>query len=387
MNLLAMTDQDNKKMDRIPLEEYRQRSAWFQTAMVEEGLDALLVYSWKRGQVRYLSGYHPNYIANLALLVLPKEGSPALRIRFPFDLERARQASWIEDIAASGSPLKMISDAADALRRRGLAVGRIGMVTGDHVVEEMPYNLYTLLQRELPQAVLVEAEGLLRRARLRKSPTEFNLLRLSAHLTQAGTEAARQALKPGASEYEVVAAAEAAMRRLGAETHLVVISSKGISELVGPPEDKVIEAGDNVILEIAVQKSGYTTQVARVFYAGGPTPAQREIYAAAHGAYQAALAEARPGNTCANLAAVIQHELDRNGLGQYLEQDMGHGIGIDLPEPPRIESEDHTPLEAGMALVIHPSVRVPGTGGAFLGGTALIHDSGAEPIHTIPKSP
>ncbi len=355
--------------------------------MAGEGLDALLVYSWKRGQARYLSGYHPNYIANVALLVLPREGSPALRIRFPFDVERARQESWVEDIVASGSPAKLVTDAAIVLRQRGLAGGRIGLVTGDHVIDEMPYNLYALLQRELPEAELVESGHLLRRARLRKSPAEFTLLRASARLTQAGTEAARQSLIPSATEYEVVAAAEAAMRRLGAEAHLVVISSKGVSELVGPPEDKVIEAGDNVILEIAVQKMGYTTQVARVFYVGGPTPAQREIYAAALCAYQAALAEARPGNTCANLAAVIQHELDRGGLGQYLEQDMGHGIGIDLPEPPRIESEDHTLLEAGMALVIHPAVRVPGIGGAFLGGTVLIHDSGPEPIHIIPESP
>jgi Xaa-Pro aminopeptidase len=83
----------------------------------------------------------------------------------------------------------------------------------------------------------------------------------------------------------------------------------------------------------------------------------------------------------------MREELERRGLGQYLEQDLGHGIGIDLPEPPRIEIEDHTPLEAGMALVIHPAVRVPGIGGAFLGGTVLIHDSGPEPIHEIPESP
>lgn len=374
-------------MDRIPLEEYRQRSAQLQAAMVGEGLDALLVYSWKRGHVRYISGYHPNYVANVALLVLPKEGLPALRIRFPFDLERARRESWIEDTAASGSPAKLVTDAAEALHQRGLAGGRIGMVTGDHVIEEMPHSLFALLQQELPQAVLVEAGELLRRERLCKSPAEYELMRLSARLTDAGTEAAHQALKPGATEYEVVAAAEAAMRRLGAESHLVVISSKGVDELVGPPEAKVIEAGDNVILEIAVQKSGYTTQVARVFYAGGPTKSQREIYSAARSAYQVALAEARPGNTCANLAAAIQHTLDRAGLSQYLEQDMGHGIGIDLPEPPRIESKDHTPLEAGMALVIHPAVRVPGVGGAFLGGTVLIHDSVAEPIHTIPEIP
>ncbi len=132
-------------MDRIPVEEYRQRSAQLQAAMVEDGLDALWVYSWKRGQVRYLSGYHPNYVANVALLVLPKEGLPALRIRFPFDLERARQESWIDDLAASGSLAMLVTDAAAALRQWGLSRGRIGLVTGDPAIEEMPYNLYTLL--------------------------------------------------------------------------------------------------------------------------------------------------------------------------------------------------------------------------------------------------
>jgi Xaa-Pro aminopeptidase len=337
--------------------------------------------------VRYLSGYHPNYIANVALVVLPKEGPPALRIRFPFDLERARQESWIEDTAASGSLAKLVIDAADVLRQRGLGGGRIGLVTGDATIEEMPYNLFSLLQRELPEADLVEAGDLLREARRRKSPAEFDLLRASARLCQAGTEAARLGLNPGCSEYEVVAAAEATMRRLGAESYLVVISSKGESELIGPPEDKMIEASDNVILEIAAQYKGYTTQLASVFYVSGPTPAQREIYTAARSAYLAALEAARPGKTCADLAAVIQQELDWRGLGQYLEQDMGHGIGIDLPEPPRIESKDLTLLEAGMALVIHPAVRVPGVGGVFLGGTVLIHDSGPEAIHIIPERP
>jgi Xaa-Pro dipeptidase len=66
---------------------------------------------------------------------------------------------------------------------------------------------------------------------------------------------------------------------------------------------------------------------------------------------------------------------------------MGHGIGIDLPEPPRIEDADLTRLEAGMALVVHPAVRVPGVGGAFLGGTVLVGEDGPEAIHSIPEAP
>jgi Xaa-Pro aminopeptidase len=194
-------------------------------------------------------------------------------------------------------------------------------------------------------------------------------------------------VKAGSSEFEIVAAAESAMRRLGAGMHLVVITTKGSDELIGPPEDRQVEAGDNVIFEIAVQKMGYTSQVARVFYAGGPSRDQLDIYRATFHAYQAGLASACPGNTCADVADAIHQELARWGLEGYLEQDCGHGIGIDLPEPPRIESQDHTPIQAGMVLVIHPAVRVPSVGGAFLGGTVLVHPEGPEPVHAVPDHP
>ncbi len=374
-------------MNGIPFEEYAQRIERLQGEMAKEEIDALLVYSWKRGQVQYLSGYHPNYIANVAVVVLPARGSPALRIRFPFDLERARRESWIEDVAACGSVPSLALEAARILRQQGAGNGRIGLVTGDQVMDEMPHTFYDSLAHELPQAVLLDGGRLLRSARLIKSQAEFDLLRAAASLADAGAEQARQAIKAGNSEYEVVAAAEGAMRRLGAGMHLVVISSKGTHELIGPPEDKLVEAGDNVIFEIAVQKMGYTSQVARVFYAGGPSSDQLNIYRATYQAYQAGLAAACPGNTCANVAEAIQQELARGGLEEHLEQDCGHGIGIDLPEPPRIESQDLTLIEPGMVLVIHPAVRVPSVGGAFIGGTVLVHPNGPEPIHTIPEYP
>ncbi len=370
-------------MSIILPEEHRQRAAQLRADMAAEKLDALLIYSWKRGQVRYISGYHPNYVANVAMVALPCEGSPALLIRFPFDLERARRESWIEDVTASGNLLNLAIDSAAALRQRRLSSGRLGLVTGDHIMDEMPHSLYMRLERELPRATLVGAGHLFRKARQLKSPAEFELLRASARLVDAGAEAARRALAPGCSEFEVIAAAEAAVRKLGAEEHLAVIASKGVSELIGPPEDKPIEAGDNVIFELAAQKSGYWTQVARVFYVDGPTPDQQAIYQATFSAYEAGVAAARPGNTCADVAAAARLVLERAGYGDYIEQDFGHGIGLDLPEPPNIEAEDETPIEPGMVLVIHPAVRVPEVGGAFIGGTVLIGADGPEPIHSI----
>jgi hypothetical protein len=150
----------------IPQAEYLQRAHILRSAMEARNLNALLCYGSKRGQVRYISGYHPNYIANAAMVVLPKQCDAIMRIRFPFDLERARESSWIPDIAASGNTLNLASDAAAYLVEHQLAHGTIGLVTGDIVVDEMPRGLFQSLADMLPDVTWSEAGDVLQGIRV-----------------------------------------------------------------------------------------------------------------------------------------------------------------------------------------------------------------------------
>jgi Xaa-Pro dipeptidase len=371
----------------IDRKTYLQRVQRMRAEMASRGLDALLFYSWKRGQVPFISGYTPNYIANAAMVLLPREGEPCMLIRFPFDLERARTASWIKDIFASGNVLNMAQDIAGVCVSKDLTTGRIGLVTGDGVMDEMPRSLYAALQQALPLVTWMEAGDLVQNIRLIKSQAEYEALRRSARIADLGARAARRAIRTGCSEYEVVAAAEAEMRRSQADASLVVIASKGVNELIGPPEHKTLEIGDNVIFEVAVQAHGYWTQTAQVFYVGGPNTDQRKIYLDTYQAYKTAVEATRPGVTCREVAITIEAYLEQAGYKDSIEQDFGHGIGIDLPEPPRIALKDETVIQEGMVLVLHPAVRKPGAGGAFIGGTVLVHSGGAEPLHSIPDNP
>jgi len=353
--------------------------------MADAGLDALLVYSWKRGQVHYVSGYVPNYLANVAMVVVPQNQEPTLFIRFPFDLDRARAMCWFDDVRASGDVGALGCDAAARLRELGHHRGRIGLVTGDGLMDELPYTLFQILEDELPAATFSDARALMMDMRLIKSPAEFELLKASAEVADAAIAAGGGILAPGIREYQVVAAVEAAARAAGAENYLVAIAGEGTQELIGPPEDKPIKPGSVVILEIAVQVKGYWTQVARVFVAGQPTPEQRAIYRAVYGAYRAAADAACPGRTLEEVYGVAHAVLSAAGYADYVEHDMGHGIGLDMPEPPRVEPGAVTPIQPGMALVIHPALRVPGVGGAFVGGTVLVTEDGLLLIHTIPE--
>jgi len=372
--------------DKIMDQMFKKRKGNLQKALLSENLDALLVYGGQRGHVRYISGYHPNYSANLGMVFFPRIGNPTMIIRFPFDLDRARRESWITDIDAGGDVMELALRAALIIRKNNLADGRIGLVTGDQVINEMSYDVYNRLKQELPDANFVDAGYLFDQARLFKSDLEFENLRRSAKVVDQGTEAVREILQPGRSEYEIVAAVEGQMRALGAGMSLVSITSKGTSESIGPPKARLLELGDTVLMAIAAKKSGYTTQVARTFVVGTPNKAQIEIYQATLGAYMAGISAAKVGNQSSDIATAIQDAVKSQGYKPNFDHDMGHGIGIDLPEAPKINFNDHTIIKPGFVLVIHPSIRVPSIGSAFVGGTVLVHPDHIEAIHQIPTS-
>ena len=369
-------------MAGISVAEYEERLRLLRQEMTKLELDALLVYSWKRGQVRYISGYKPDYVANVAMVVVPLSGVPTLLIRFPFDLERARRMSWFDDIRASGDFAGLARDCVAVLSEGGANLHRIGLVTGDFVVDEMPRSLYEMLKTALPKSEFVPALPLFERARLRKSPAEATLTRESARVADAALAAARRMAAVGRSEYEVVAAAEATARALGAEEILSVIAPAA-SELVGPPESRQLRDEEMVVVEFAVQLEGYYTQVPGVFHTGTATPEQREMYQVAHQGYMAGVQAARPGNTVGDIAKAELGVLEEAGWLEWHEYDLGHGDGLDHPEVPAITPTSDMPVEAGMVLCIHPGLRKPGVGGVFVGGTVLVGEEGTIPLHDI----
>jgi len=312
-------------------------------------------------------------------------GDPTLLFRFPFDLGRARQMSWLNDIRASGDWDGFVRDCRVILTDHGAARGRIGLVSGDFVVDEMPHSLYEKLVNQLPQAEFVAALPIFERARLRKSNAECALLSASAGVADAALQAAAQTLAPGRSENEVAAACEGTARALGAEASLTVIAPAA-DELVGPPEDRLLAPDEMLVLEFAAQVAGYWTQVARVFHTGVPSAEQSEMYEVCHRGYLAGVLAARPGNTVADVAKAELAVLEEAGWLQWREYDLGHGDGLDHPEVPAITPAADMLIEPGMVLCIHPGLRKPGVGGAFVGGTVLVGEHDAIPQHCIPAT-
>jgi len=369
----------------ISKEEYKSRLSRLRHGMETAGLHGLLVYSWRRGQVRYLSGYTPNYLANVATVVVPRAEPPTLFMRFPFDLQRAQAMAWFEDVRSSGDIDTMMRDLVSRLRELELEHATIGLVSGDDTMDELPYTMYQQLCASLPGVTFRDARPLLMDLRLRKSPAELALLRRSAAVADAAVAAASALIVPGAGEQDIVRAADQEARRTGASDALVVIAGRAADEQVGPPEDKRLEPGQAVIIEAAVQVEGYWAQVARTFAVGTPTAGQTAVYEASFQAYRRAVQAFAIGTPLGDVYEAAHEVLAAAGYAQHVKHDMGHGLGLDLPEPPRLEHGVTSRVEEGMVLAIHPAVRLPGVGGVFVGGTVLATKDGPKPLHHIPE--
>lgn len=368
---------------RLPATEFKSRIACFQKLMQQKELDYLVVYSWKRGQVKYTSGYYPNFVANVAAVLIPAVGEPKMFIRFGFDLERARRESWIDDIRSSGDLKNMAGDLAQEISIEGYRHNKIGVVSGDFVMDEMPYSFFAQLREHLPNLDFIDERGMFMNLRRIKSHAEIEAVKASAMLADKGLAAAKAMVRAGQTERQVVASIEAELRRNGADNHLVVIAAPGSQKLIAPPGERTLLENEDVIVEIAVETGGYWSQVAGVFFTEPRSPEQLEIRDLVYEAYRYTVDQIRPGVTCAEAAQAATRFFQEKGYGDFIEQDFGHGIGLDLPEPPKIEAHDKTVIEPGMVLVVHPALRVPGKGGAFIGGTVIAGEQGAEELHDL----
>jgi Xaa-Pro aminopeptidase len=370
--------------NQIRSDEFRQRLKKVREAMLRQQLDALVVFSQKRGHITYLSGYYPNYHTNAALMLITAERDPTLWIKFAFDLPRAKATSWLEDIRACASDdvgdiAGMIAKVADDIRSLRLESSRIGLVTTDLAVDELSVSFHERICRELPRAQLVPASDLVNELRLIKSQNEIALLRQAAQLAEVAAESLRKSIRPGVKDSQATAIAEHAAKLEGADLCDFFISADPALHAL-PPSGLEFKAGSPVTFEITIRYAGYWIQMCRVFSLGKPAQEQMRVFEVCRDAYQAEVRAARPGVTVDQVAEAAQGVIAAAGFKDCTPYGLGHGVGLDLPELYSVERECRARLAPGVVLVLHPSIWVPKQGSAYVGGPIAITENGALPL-------
>jgi len=363
--------------------EGKQRLEELRTRMRERGLDALLIFSQRRGHVAYVSGYIPNYHTNSAVVILPVDAAPVLLIRFGFDLPRARALSWFEDIrtADPSHPGGFLQQCFQTAVRMKLGNGRIGLVAGDETVDEMGLSLIRSLEQELPHARVQHVTEIVTRMRMSKRPTEVQRLRRATELAEHGAVAVKESLVPGNEDFEAMGAAAFAAIRGGADRCDAFISTRP-DRLALPPLHHQFEQGSPVNIELTVLCEGYWVQICRSYALGGVSPTQRRLFQACSEGYQSAANLARPGKPIADLARAAAEPLSKSGFPGCVQYGLGHGVGLDIPEPYDLDLGCRELVVDNMILVVHVGAWASDRqAAAFVGGPILIQSQGVTHLH------
>lgn len=370
----------------------RERLQRAKDAVDRAEVDALFLFRLEN--VRYLSSLRthmwPASSWMSASALLPR-GYDALT--FSQDLPHAiERMPWIRDtiINFPTGALEIVSGVrkwADVVKaqlaERGITPRRIG-------VDSWSPALFKALPEEFPGVEFVDGEAIMIEARKIKTFDEIACLKMAADITAAGMQAAREFIRPGVRECEVLAEAWRKMTALGSEwtqCSNIVCSGPYTYPYRRFTSDRIIQHGDFVIIDIGGMFNGYYGDFTRTWICGDdakPTKEQIEVHMEAYTAIKACAAAIKPGITTWEVA---------RASGEHIVGRLGHGIGVAPSELPYlgvealVSKEEATVLEPGMVFSIEPYAGRKGVGGVRLEHNILVTETGSMILDSYPFEP
>jgi len=228
---------------------------------------------------------------------------------------------------------------------------------------------------------LRDTRGLVEQARMLKDADEIALLRSAAVLGASLFKRALEVIRPGVTENEVAAEMEYAARRAGAEEMsfpTIVAAGKRSALPHGRASRAVIPSRGFVVCDFGVILSGYCSDRTRTVHVGRPTVEARRMYEAVQEAQSAAIAAVRAGVSVGEVDHAARKILKARGLARHFTHSTGHGVGLEIHEPPRIAAGQTEILRPGMVITVEPGVYIAGTGGVRIEDTVVVTERGCE---------
>jgi Xaa-Pro dipeptidase len=347
-----------------------------------QGVDLMLVTPGT--DLQYLIGADGASHERLTCLVVPAAGHrapPALvvpRLEAPgyAGLPLAELGIDVVTWTDGEDPYLLVSDLAGGPTRLAVA-------------DSMPAVHVFGVRDALPEAAQRLAGPVIRELRMRKDAAEVAQLRAAGAAIDRVHARMGEFLRAGRTEAEIGADITAAIVEEGHQSAAFVIVGSGPNGASPHHDvsDRVVEAGDVVVIDIGGPlPGGYYSDCTRT-YAVGRTPAGdvAQTYAVLQDAQERAVAAVKPGVTAEDVDAAAREPITEAGFGPQFLHRTGHGIGLDVHEDPYIVGGNELPLEPGMAFSIEPGIYLDGRWGARIEDIVVVTESGCERLNTQPR--
>lgn len=345
---------------------FRQPDANFS----ELKIDALLITG--PSNVRYLSGY-----TGSNGLLLAGRGEPVLFTDPRYEIQSANETDCRIEIVRQGA---LVAAAAKWINRR--RIRRVGFESG-HV----SHAVFAYLE-DKSKARLVPVGPVIEQQRMLKSDEELAKIRQSVTTNSAAFDRVARRIRAGMRECDLAADLEYEMRRLGAEKpafESIVAAGERTALPHARPTARKIGSDELLLIDMGAFQDGYASDMTRMLHLGKIPARTRRMYRAVLEAQLAAIDAVRAGVTTAKVDRAARTVLASFGLDKQFTHSTGHGLGLEIHEPPRVAKRDKTRLAAGMAITIEPGAYVENFGGIRIEDTVVVTGQGCEILTPTPK--
>ena len=346
----------------------RGRGDRLEAVLAEKGLDRMLVTDLTN--VRYLTGFSGTNGAAIC--------GPGIRIfltDFRYTERAAAEVSEWECVTLTGDWLGGIGERL---------TGKVGF-EDDHV----SVRSLTKLEEKLPDGVeAVAAGGAVEGLRRVKDEGELALIAEAARLADAALKATVEDGFVGKTERAVADAFDTRVRAGGGVPSFDTIVAAGPNgaQPHAEPGPRVIEKGELIVFDMGAKLDGYCSDGTRTYATGDPGDEGRRVYETVLAAQQASLEAIRPGEKGEDVDAAARKVIEEAGHGEHFGHGLGHGVGLDIHEGPRLSLRSDDVLAANEVVTVEPGIYLAGDLGVRIEDLVVVTDDGLRNLSALPKS-
>lgn len=352
------------------------------------GLDAVALNPGPT--LTYLTGAHFHLMERPVVLLVPREGTPAIILpelemlkveQMPYPVQAfpygENPSGWEQAFRSAAQALGLDTLTGTSRKRIGVEPNRMRLLE------------FRYVKIGAPEADYPDASDVLGVLRLRKDQAEVEAMRKAVRVAEAALEATIPLIEIGMAEKELAAELVTQLLRHGSEPELpfspIVSGGPNSANPHASPTGRTLQVGDLLVIDYGATVDGYISDITRTFAVGEVEAEYEKIHKIVQEANAAGRAAGKPSVPCADVDKAARAVIEKAGYGAYFTHRTGHGIGMEAHEEPYMRGDNMQILEPGMAYTVEPGIYLPGRNGVRVEDNVVVTETGSESLTILPR--